>query len=53
MMRTQWVEKRWSDSVRTQMHYARKAMVTEEMEYVANREQICPGWSATKSRAGA
>ena len=42
MMRTQWVEKRWSDSVRTQMHYARKGMVTEEMEYVARRERISP-----------
>jgi phosphomethylpyrimidine synthase len=41
-MRTQWVEKRKSDRVRTQMHYARKGMVTEEMEYVAKREKIAP-----------
>ncbi|MGD1069026.1 MAG: phosphomethylpyrimidine synthase ThiC [Bryobacteraceae bacterium] len=41
-MRSQWVEKRWSDTVRTQMHYARKGLVTEEMEYVARRERISP-----------
>jgi phosphomethylpyrimidine synthase len=41
-MRTEWVEKRKSDRVRTQMHYARKGMVTEEMEYVAKREKIAP-----------
>jgi len=42
MMRSQWVEKRWSDTVRTQMHYARKGLVTEEMEYVARRERVSP-----------
>jgi phosphomethylpyrimidine synthase len=42
MMRSQWVEKRWSDTVRTQMHYARKGLVTGEMEYVARRERISP-----------
>src|SRR5450432_3376031 len=39
-MRTQWVEKRSSDPIRTQMHYARKGIVTGEMEYVAGREQV-------------
>src|SRR3954447_9909554 len=39
-MRSEWVEKRWADSVRTQMHYARKGLVTEEMEYVARRERL-------------
>ncbi len=39
-MRTPWVEKRRTDSVRTQMHYARKGLITEEMEYVARRERI-------------
>ena len=42
MMRTQWVEKRWSDSVRTQMHYARKGQITGEMEFVARREKLSP-----------
>jgi phosphomethylpyrimidine synthase len=41
-MRTEWVEKREPDQIRTQMHYARKGMVTEEMEYVARREKIAP-----------
>jgi phosphomethylpyrimidine synthase len=29
-----------SDSIRTQMHYARKGIVTEEMEYIARIEKI-------------
>ncbi len=41
-MRTEWVAKRQSDRVRTQMHYARKGIVTEEMEYVAGREKLAP-----------
>jgi len=41
-MRTEWVAKRKPDAVRTQMHYARKGMVTEEMEYVARREKLAP-----------
>jgi phosphomethylpyrimidine synthase len=41
-MRTEWVAKRQSDKIRTQMHYARKGMVTEEMEYVARREKLAP-----------
>ncbi|MBK9169824.1 MAG: phosphomethylpyrimidine synthase ThiC [Bryobacterales bacterium] len=39
-MRTEWVKKRDGDRVRTQMHYARKGIVTEEMEYVARRENL-------------
>jgi len=41
-MRSQWVEKRWSDPIRTQMHYARKGEITGEMEYVARRERVSP-----------
>ncbi|MGA7239485.1 MAG: phosphomethylpyrimidine synthase ThiC [Bryobacteraceae bacterium] len=41
-MRKEWVAKRETDRVRTQMHYARKGIVTEEMQYVANRERIAP-----------
>jgi phosphomethylpyrimidine synthase len=40
--RAEWVEKRKTDAIRTQMHYARRGMVTEEMEYVARREQLTP-----------
>jgi len=39
-MRASWVEKRKNDRVRTQMHYARQGIVTEEMAYVARREQL-------------
>ena len=41
-MRTEWIEKRRGDSVRTQMHYARQGVITGEMEYVARREQLPP-----------
>ncbi len=41
-MRTDWVAKREQDSIRTQMHYARKGQITEEMHYVARRERIEP-----------
>src|SRR6201994_3092529 len=39
-MRTEWVAKRQNDRVRTQMHYARQGIVTQEMEYIAGRERI-------------
>ncbi len=41
-MRTEWVKKRLADRVRTQLHYARRGLVTEEMEYVARRENLTP-----------
>ena len=39
-MRTEWVAKRKNDKIRTQMHYARQGIITEEMHYVAHRERI-------------
>ena len=41
-MRTDWVATRQHDEIRTQMHYARKGVVTEEMQFVARRERIEP-----------
>jgi phosphomethylpyrimidine synthase len=41
-MRTEWVRKREQDPIRTQIHYARKGLITEEMEYVARRENLSP-----------
>jgi phosphomethylpyrimidine synthase len=41
-MRTEWVKQRTNDKIRTQMHYARKGMITGEMEYVARRENLSP-----------
>ncbi|HLH00948.1 MAG TPA: phosphomethylpyrimidine synthase ThiC [Bryobacteraceae bacterium] len=39
-MRSEWIAPRLSDPIRTQLHYARKGMVTEEMAYVARRERL-------------
>ncbi len=41
-MRTEWITPRLKDPIRTQMHYARKGTVTEEMQYVARRERLEP-----------
>jgi phosphomethylpyrimidine synthase len=41
-MRKEWAEKRKNDQIRTQMHYARQGIVTEEMHYIATRERIAP-----------
>src|SRR5690606_28676693 len=39
-MRREWVAQRMNDPVRTQMHYARRGVITGEMEYVARRENL-------------
>jgi phosphomethylpyrimidine synthase len=41
-IRTSWVDKRRGQKNVTQMHFARKGIVTEEMAYVANREKVEP-----------
>ena len=41
-MRTEWVKNRENDKVRTQMHYAKKGIITEEMIYVAKIEKLSP-----------
>jgi phosphomethylpyrimidine synthase len=41
-MRNEWIAPRLNDPIRTQMHYARKGVVTEEMQYVARRERVEP-----------
>jgi phosphomethylpyrimidine synthase len=41
-MREQWIASRANDQVRTQMHYARKGIITGEMQYVARRENLEP-----------
>jgi phosphomethylpyrimidine synthase len=40
MNRNEWIASRANDPVRTQMHYARKGIVTGEMQYVAEREKL-------------
>ena len=39
-MRSNWVAERKNDPIRTQIHYARKGVLTGEMEYVARRENL-------------
>ncbi len=39
-MRKSWVSKRKNDPIRTQMYYARRGVITGEMEYVARRESV-------------
>ena len=39
-MRTEWVAKRRGQSNVSQMHYARQGVITEEMHYVAQRENL-------------
>src|SRR5215472_8674880 len=41
-MRNNWVAERKNDPIRTQMHYARRGIITGEMEYVAKREKLSP-----------
>jgi len=39
-MRKEWVAKRANDKNKSQMHYAKKGFITEEMHYVAKRENL-------------
>jgi phosphomethylpyrimidine synthase len=41
-MRTEWVQKRAGSENQTQMHFARKGIVTEEMAHVAQVEKLAP-----------
>ena len=43
--RSEWIARRKvenTDGNFSQMHYARKGLITEEMTYVANREKLSP-----------
>jgi phosphomethylpyrimidine synthase len=39
-MRTEWIAKRQGHANLSQMHYARQGLITEEMAYVAQRENL-------------
>ncbi|WP_461556887.1 phosphomethylpyrimidine synthase ThiC, partial [Synechococcus sp.] len=39
-MRSAWIEKRKGDANVSQMHYARKGVITEEMAFVAKKENL-------------
>jgi phosphomethylpyrimidine synthase len=42
MVRSDWVAARRGESNVSQLHYARKGIITEEMKFVAEREQLEP-----------
>ncbi|PAF45112.1 phosphomethylpyrimidine synthase ThiC [Helicobacter sp. 11S02596-1] len=39
-MRKKWVEQRKNDKIKTQLYYAKKGLITPEMEYIANKENL-------------
>ena len=39
-MRTEWIAKRRGQDNVSQMHYARQGVITEEMQYIAQRENL-------------
>ncbi len=41
-MRSEWIARRRGQENVTQMHFARQGVITEEMEYVARRENLPP-----------
>ena len=41
-MRTEWTAERQNDAIRTQIHYARRGVITGEMQHVARRENLPP-----------
>ncbi|MGH7271720.1 MAG: phosphomethylpyrimidine synthase ThiC, partial [Polyangiaceae bacterium] len=41
-MRTEWVSKRAADGCKTQMRYARRGLITEEMAFIAAVERVAP-----------
>src|SRR5205085_4119921 len=41
-MRTNWISPRLNDPIRTQLHYARKGIITQEMEFIGSRERLAP-----------
>ena len=41
-MRSKWLEKRKNDLNKSQMHYAKKGIITEEMEYIGKIENLKP-----------
>ena len=51
-LRNEWVEKRSSDENKSQMHYAKKGIVTEEMKYVAERESLTPEFICDEVASG-
>src|SRR5579864_1455584 len=51
-MRSEYLAKRANDGIRTQIHYARQDVITEEMHYVARRERLAPDLVRDEVAAG-
>lgn len=51
-MRSKWLEKRKNDPNKSQMHYAKKGIITEEMKYVAGVEDLEPDFIRTEVARG-
>ncbi len=51
-MRTEWIAKRRGQNNVSQMHYARQGVITEEMHYVAKRENLPAESHSGRSSAG-
>lgn len=51
-MRLSWLEKRKSDLNKSQMYYARKGIITEEMEYIASVENLEPDFVRSEVARG-
>ena len=41
-MRAEWLKKRQGEECPTQLRYARQGIITEEMQFVAQRERLDP-----------
>src|SRR3989338_9240414 len=51
-MRKSWLEKRKNDLNKSQMYYARKGIITEEMEYIAKAENLKPDFVRSEVARG-
>ncbi len=51
-MRHEWIEARKDDPIKTQLHYAKRGIVTEEMRYVAECEKLDPEYICAEIAAG-
>src|SRR3989338_6744942 len=51
-LRTEWIDKRKNESNQSQMHLARKGVVTEEMRFVAKRQTLDPEYIRSEVARG-
>ncbi len=51
-MRTEWIERRKGHHIKTQLHYARRGIITEEMRWAASEESLEPAVIRDEIAAG-